>query len=60
MLFLDRKEDSSRQDTVKLGIFGLKRNRRAAELKVMSSVESKSPGYYTRGQGHVPPQQFLP
>jgi len=49
MLFLDRRgESSGRDSTVKLGIFGLKRKRRAAELKVMSSVEGKSPGHFTR------------
>jgi len=32
-----------------LAIFGEKRCRRGAELKVMSSVEEKAPGYFTRG-----------
>jgi len=32
-----------------LAIFGDKRSRRGAELKVMSSVEEKAPGYFTRG-----------
>lgn len=49
MLFMDNKEDSRRKATVKLGIFGVQRNRRAAELKVMSTVEGKSPGFFTKG-----------
>merc|ERR1719343_1490834 len=32
-----------------LAIFGDKRARRGAELKVMSSVEEKAPGHFTRG-----------
>mmetsp|Transcript_42722 Transcript_42722/g.98902 ORF Transcript_42722/g.98902 Transcript_42722/m.98902 type:complete len:630 (-) Transcript_42722:130-2019(-) len=32
-----------------LAIFGDKRSRRGAELKVMSSVEEKAPGYFTKG-----------
>jgi len=32
-----------------LAIFGPKRGRRGAELKVMSSVEEKAPGQFTRG-----------
>lgn len=48
MLFLDRREDAKKNTLVKLGIFGLRRNRRAAELKVMSSVEAKAPGFFTR------------
>merc|ERR1719223_2566185 len=32
-----------------LAIFGSKRARRGAELKVMSSVEEKAPGQFTRG-----------
>mmetsp|Transcript_66352 Transcript_66352/g.188404 ORF Transcript_66352/g.188404 Transcript_66352/m.188404 type:complete len:623 (-) Transcript_66352:202-2070(-) len=32
-----------------LAIFGDRRARRGAELKVMSSVEEKAPGYFTRG-----------
>merc|ERR1719512_311618 len=35
--------------TEKLIIFGEKRARRGAELKVMSGVETKSPGTFTRG-----------
>lgn len=34
-------------DTEKLAIFGRKRGRRGAELKVMAAVETKVPGYFT-------------
>lgn len=34
-----------------LAIFGDERGRRGAELKVMSSVEEKSPGHFTKGVG---------
>lgn len=44
MLFMDSKEESRRKEFVGLGIFGVRRNRRAAELKVMSTVEGKAPG----------------
>jgi hypothetical protein len=43
------RRDSSRGDSnekEKLAIFGNRRGRRGAELKVMSSVEHKEPGYY--------------
>merc|ERR1719190_47589 len=33
----------------KLIIFGDRRARRGAELKVMSGVEAKNPGYFTKG-----------
>jgi len=48
MLFMDKREDAGKKPTAKLAIFGLRRNRRAAELKVMSTVEGKTPGYFTR------------
>eukprot|EP00439_Symbiodinium_sp_Y106_P052659 s3420_g7.t1 len=32
-----------------LAIFGARRSRRGAELKIMSAVETKSPGVFTRG-----------
>ena len=34
-------------DTEKLAIFGNKRARRGAELKVMAAVETKVPGHFT-------------
>ena len=34
MLFMDRKEDAHKKDTSTLAIFGLRRGRRGAELKV--------------------------
>jgi len=49
MIFLDPKEDSFKSAVVRLGIFGVARNRRAAELKVMSTVEGKVPGTFTSG-----------
>ena len=48
MLFMDRKEESRTKKTAKLAIFGLRRNRRGAELKVMSAVEGKEPKFFTR------------
>lgn len=35
----------------KLAIFGPRRGRRGAELKVMSAVETKNPGHFTAGAG---------
>jgi len=52
MFFLDSyKDDPERHKRVmeKLAIFGPMRNRRGAELKVMSAVEAKQPGQFTRG-----------
>jgi len=40
-------ERGGRGRTEKLAIFGTERNRRGAELKVMSAVEQKSPGWFT-------------
>ena len=39
----------------KLAIFGDRRGRRGAELKCMSAVETKKPGYFTQGRGLAPP-----
>jgi predicted RNA-binding protein Jag len=44
MFFAKVKEDTSIGE--KLAIFGTKRGRRGSELKVMSAVEHKHPGYY--------------
>jgi hypothetical protein len=52
MFFLDSyKDDPERHKRTmeKLAIFGPMRNRRGAELKVMSAVEAKQPGQFTRG-----------
>lgn len=52
MFFMNKQEDARRgggNRSEKLAIFGPDRPRRGAELKVMSGVETKSPGYYTRG-----------
>eukprot|EP00756_Hemistasia_phaeocysticola_P017359 Hpha_TRINITY_DN15533_c3_g6::TRINITY_DN15533_c3_g6_i1::g.105244::m.105244 len=48
MLFLDNKAEKSAQEPVRLAIFGPRRGRRGAELKVMSAVEGKNPGYFTK------------
>lgn len=51
MFFMNRPEDKARGrgSAEKLAIFGNQRARRGSELKVMSGVETKSPGYFTRG-----------
>merc|ERR1719189_2228898 len=48
---MNRKGDRGGRggESEKLIIFGEKRARRGAELKVMSGVETKSPGTFTRG-----------
>lgn len=46
MFFMGSKDSGN--PTEKLAIFGPARNRRGAELKVMSSVEGKSPQYFSR------------
>merc|ERR1719436_680813 len=50
MFFMNKSEDKARGrgGSEKLAIFGDERARRGAELKVMSGVETKSPGYFTR------------
>jgi len=53
MFFLDSyKDDPDRHKRVmeRLAIFGPIRNRRGAELKVMSAVEAKEPGNFTRNE----------
>merc|ERR1719433_1702460 len=52
MFFMNKRDGSSRGrygGTEKLIIFGSTRGRRGAELKVMSGVETKSPGFFTKG-----------
>jgi hypothetical protein len=51
MFFMNEFEEKGRGkgSTEKLAIFGSLRARRGSELKVMSGVETKSPGYFTRG-----------
>jgi len=51
MFFMNRAEDKGKgrgSGSEKLIIFGSTRGRRGAELKVMSGVETKNPGYFTR------------
>jgi len=50
MFFMGRAEDKGRGrgHSEQLAIFGNERGRRGAELKVMSAVETKSPGVFTR------------
>lgn len=43
------RSDRSRGGSEQLAIFGDRRARRGAELKIMSAVETKSPGVFTRG-----------
>eukprot|EP00913_Durusdinium_trenchii_P025408 g23853.t1 len=43
------RDRSARGGSEQLAIFGDKRSRRGAELKIMSAVETKSPGAFTRG-----------
>jgi len=47
MFFMNRRSERGRAE--ELIICGPQRARRGAELKVMSSVETKSPGQFTRG-----------
>lgn len=51
MFFMNRKGDRGGRggESEKLIICGPRRNRRGAELKVMSGVETKAPGTFTRG-----------
>lgn len=57
MFFMNETERMSRNrerqrgggGTEKLAIFGCERPRRGSELKVMSGIETKSPGTFTRG-----------
>merc|ERR1719350_1835849 len=52
MFFMNKREDKGRGrggGSEKLIIFGSTRGRRGAELKIMSGVETKSPGYFTKG-----------
>merc|ERR1719295_2312209 len=51
MFFMNKKGDGGgrKGHSEQLIIFGNARARRGAELKVMSSVETKSPGCFTRG-----------
>jgi len=47
MFFTDLRSQKA-GETEKLAIFGTERARRGAELKVMSAVEQKMPGYFTK------------
>jgi len=50
MFFMNRRDDpKGRGASEKLIICGPERGRRGAELKVMSGVEAKNPGYFTKG-----------
>merc|ERR1719210_393072 len=52
MFFMNKREGGGKGrygGSEQLIIFGNKRARRGAELKVMSGVETKSPGFFTRG-----------
>jgi len=50
MFFMNRRDDpKGRGASEKLIICGPERGRRGAELKVMSGVEAKNPGFFTKG-----------
>ena len=49
MFFAKQKGDDRKKDLEKLAIFGPKRGRRGAELKVMSAIEHKTPGFILDG-----------
>merc|ERR1719460_2358373 len=51
MFFMNKSEDKAKGkgSSEQLIICGSQRSRRGAELKVMSGVETKSPGYFTKG-----------
>merc|ERR1719253_1886922 len=51
MFYMNKSGEKGKGRTVteQLIIFGEQRNRRGAELKVMSGIETKSPGTFTRG-----------
>jgi hypothetical protein len=48
MFFCEVQKGSRGRDYEKLAIFGSVRGRRGAELKVLSAVETKVPGYYSK------------
>jgi len=50
MFFMNETDSGRNRDrTERLAIFGPERPRRGSELKVMSGIETKSPGFFTRG-----------
>merc|ERR1719253_2165216 len=53
MFFMNKREDKGREKgrnhSEQLIIFGDERSRRGAELKVMTGIEKKAPGKFTRG-----------
>eukprot|EP00933_Yihiella_yeosuensis_P015131 TRINITY_DN13306_c1_g4_i1.p1 TRINITY_DN13306_c1_g4~~TRINITY_DN13306_c1_g4_i1.p1 ORF type:complete len:681 (+),score=118.37 TRINITY_DN13306_c1_g4_i1:112-2154(+) len=49
MFFMDDEGPSGRGRSERLVIFGTPRARRGSELKVMSGIETKSSGFFTRG-----------
>ena len=53
LMFFARTDDRSQRSDEKLCIFGGLRARRGAELKVMSVVEHKHPGYCVNSRGEL-------
>ena len=53
LMFFARTDDRSQRSDEKLCIFGGLRARRGAELKVMSAVEHKHPGYCVNSRGEL-------
>merc|ERR1719235_1275982 len=49
MFFMNKRENKGQGRSEQLDIFGDRRARRGAELKIMSAVETKNPGTFTRG-----------
>merc|ERR1719454_839520 len=50
---VDRSSGGRSKDFEKLAIFGSVRGRRGAELKVLSAVETKVPGYFSKIKDEV-------
>eukprot|EP00755_Sulcionema_specki_P005454 Sspe_Gene.32825::Locus_16072_Transcript_1_1_Confidence_1.000_Length_882::g.32825::m.32825 len=48
-LMVFAEAEGSGKDTERLAIFGPWRGRRGSELKVFATIETKRPGYYTKG-----------
>mmetsp|Transcript_164632 Transcript_164632/g.528149 ORF Transcript_164632/g.528149 Transcript_164632/m.528149 type:complete len:1033 (+) Transcript_164632:223-3321(+) len=56
LFFLDFNKSSKRDQLERLAIFGALRDRRGAELKVMSAIEMKQPFFFTRRDSALPMQ----
>lgn len=54
LFFLDFNKSSRRDQLERLAIFGMQRERRGAELKVMAAIEMKQPGFFTKHDSTLP------